>query len=268
MGTRKNFSLRLGALTLALGLAAGAQAQGVTTLNIDTSNTGVDLGLQRNADGSVSAKLPPGVRMPTLDNSTAAGTQAQAGGGSAAAGTGAAAPTTLGTSDAGCERRYGHQQQRNLGQRPRYGAGGEHRRGSSGDGHHRCRRCRHGHHGRSQCRHQPDGRGRHRHRGGSRVDQPHRQSHHGERSHPERSAGERPVERPRPGHAVGQRQRGRQWRRSVRNVEVAAPAGRTRSGRPAVDHSRCGIRPTCGGISVARAREAARSRPAARPRAA
>ena len=47
-------SFRAAALAVALGIAAGVQAQSVTTLNIDTRNTGVDLGLQHNADGSVS----------------------------------------------------------------------------------------------------------------------------------------------------------------------------------------------------------------------
>ena len=36
------------------------RATGVTTLTLDTRNTGVDLGLQRNADGTVSAKVPTG----------------------------------------------------------------------------------------------------------------------------------------------------------------------------------------------------------------
>ena len=65
-------SFRAAALALALGIAAGAQAQGVTTLNIDTRDTGVDLGLQRNTDGSVSARVPAGVRVGTLDSATSA----------------------------------------------------------------------------------------------------------------------------------------------------------------------------------------------------
>ena len=47
----------------------------VSTLTIDTRNTGVDLGLHRNADGSLSTRVPASrTRRPALDNGAALGT--------------------------------------------------------------------------------------------------------------------------------------------------------------------------------------------------
>ena len=95
------FALRKAALVAALGFTASVGAQGVTTLNIDTRDTGVDLGLQHNPDGSVSAKMPAGVRVQTLDNATTA-TGAAQGGSATGAGTdvngNATTPGALGTS--------------------------------------------------------------------------------------------------------------------------------------------------------------------------
>jgi hypothetical protein len=95
-------SLRAAALAAALGVIAGASAQSVTTLNIDTRDTGVDLGLQHNPDGSISAKLPPGVRVPTLDNGASATTQTRATGAATVADVNAnpLTPGALGTAPA------------------------------------------------------------------------------------------------------------------------------------------------------------------------
>ncbi|HSV16915.1 MAG TPA: hypothetical protein VLR71_00795 [Casimicrobiaceae bacterium] len=99
-------SWRAATLVAALGIAAGSSAQGVTTLNIDTRDTGVDLGLQHNADGSISAKLPPGVRVPALDNGISTATTAPGGMTTGVTGTATdvdpnvSAPGALGTSAA------------------------------------------------------------------------------------------------------------------------------------------------------------------------
>ena len=60
-------SFRVAALALALGMAAGAEAQSVTTLRIDTRDTGVDLGLQRNPDGTLTSKVPATTTSPAAN---------------------------------------------------------------------------------------------------------------------------------------------------------------------------------------------------------
>ena len=91
-------SFRVAALALALGMTAGVYAQGVTRLNIDTSNTGVDLGLQHNPDGTISAKVPAGLRATTLDNgSTTSQTAAGASNAGTATSNGNVTPGALGT---------------------------------------------------------------------------------------------------------------------------------------------------------------------------
>jgi hypothetical protein len=90
-GSGRNDCLRaLQALSDGPVAADTAAAPGsVTTLNIDTGNTGVDLGLAHNPDGSITPKTArTGVRTPPLSNGAAA-----ASGGTASA---AQAPVALG----------------------------------------------------------------------------------------------------------------------------------------------------------------------------